>query len=181
MKDSTKKYLKVSLTLGAICSVSAVLIGLVNFLTADTITANENATVVSGLKNIYPDAEFGSVVTLNDDSYSVTGYSVKIVSYWVASENDAEVGYVFKTSGSNTYGSITMLIGVSEAGLGTIYLVSSGQTRTDYVSGYLTPYNEGTSKDTDIDSVSCGATYAATLISKMAHGAQSVYKSVKGE
>jgi hypothetical protein len=166
MKDSTKKYLKVSVTLASICSVSALLIGLVNFLTADTIKANENAVVVAGLKNVYPNAEFGSVVTINDDSYSENGYSINIISYWVAAENDAEVGYVFKTSGSNTYGSIITLIGVSDAGLGTIYLVSSSQTRTDYIDGYLTPYNEGTNKDTDIDTVQCGATYAAKLISR---------------
>jgi hypothetical protein len=175
MKDSTKKYLKVSITLASICSVSALLIGLVNYLTADTIKANEEATVWKGLQNVYPTADkFSDKVTVSDKTY--------VVSYWVADQGETELGYVFRATGKNSYGSITILIGISGTGsLGTIYLVSSGQTRTDYIDNYLTPYNEGTSKDTDIDSVNCGATYAATLIKNMAYEAQSVYKSAKGE
>jgi hypothetical protein len=174
MKDNTKKYLKVSITLASICSVSALLIGLVNYLTADTIKANEEAAVWEGLRNVYPTADkFGDKVAVSDKTY--------VVSYWVASQNEKEIGYVFRASGTNSYGSITILVGIAGTGsFGTIYLVSSTETKNDFVAGYLTPYNEGTSKDTDIDSVKCGATYAATLIKNMAYEAQSIYKSEKG-
>lgn len=178
MKDSTKKYLKVSLTLAGICAVSALAIGGVNLLTADTIKANEKAEVDKGLRNIYPDATFSDTVEVNDENNS------DIVSYWIAKENEEERGYIFKGSGKNSYGGLTILIGISgeakAAKLGTIYLVSSEQTRTDFIDKYIAPYNSGNDKETDIDSVKCGATYAATLIQTMAKEAKSVYGTLKG-
>lgn len=175
MKDSTKKYLKVSITLGAICGVSALLIGAVNLLTADTIKANENAAVVKGLQNVYPDCDdFGDKQVVDGKTY--------VVSYWIAKENGTEVGYVYRTSGKNSYGEITMLLGLSgEGSFGTMYLITNTESYAGtLVDNYVNPYNNGDDKDTAIDEVTCGATHGATLIKDMAYEAKADYVSRKG-
>ena len=69
------------------------------------------------------------------------------------------------------YGKITMLVGISTTyEIGHIYMVTNEQTyATTLVDNYIDPYNEDSH---DLDDVSCGATYGATLIKDMAKQAQ---------
>jgi hypothetical protein len=174
MKEEIKKPLIVGGTLALIAGISALLIGLTNSLTASKIVANEENKVTDGLKKVYSNASFGEVVNLENKTYCV--------SYWTASENGNEIGYVYKTSGKNSYGTVTMLIGINEnASLGTIALLTNTETYAGTLEdNYVSPYNSGDSKDSDIEDVSCGATFGAKLVRSMAKEAQADFKERKG-
>lgn len=176
MKENTKKYVQVASTLGIIGGVAALLIGLTNFLTVDTIKKNEQKKVETGLSSVYKEA---TKFEEGDKPFEGTQY---LVSYWKAYKDETELGYVYKTSGKNSYGTVSMLIGVYGAGsLGTISLLTNTETYAGTLEdNYVTPYNSGDTKDTAIDDVHCGATYGAKLIQAMAKEAKANYIEDKG-
>lgn len=176
MNERVKKYIKVSATLGLIAGISALLVGLANAITADRILQNAAKKEANGLKEVYDNADAFSPIDVASDAT----YVVKI---WSAlDQGGQEVGYIYKTSGRNAYGTVTMLLGISgEAILGRIVLLENtetyGQTLED---NYVTPYNaEGADTAKAIDDVRCGATYGAKLIQSMAKEAQADYQARK--
>jgi Na+-translocating ferredoxin:NAD+ oxidoreductase RnfG subunit len=171
MNELVKKSLKVGGILCAIGAVSAVLICSVNALTEGKIAANELAAQGNALKEVYSSALAYS------DSKDVSGgkYAEK---YWVAYSDEAKqnaLGYIYRSSGTISYGSLVLLIGVSSSGLGKIAVVTDTMTYGDtFETNYLDKYNAG---NISIDSVTCGATYAATLAKDMAKEALSLYQT----
>lgn len=171
MNDLVKKSLKVGGILCAIGAVSAVLICSTNLLTSGKIAANELAAQGNALKEVYSSAVAYS------DSTDINGanYAEK---YWIAYSDEAKqdaLGYIYRSTGTISYGSLVLLIGVSGDGLGKIAVVTDTMTYRDaFETNYLDKYNSG---NISIDSVTCGATYAATLAKNMAKEALSLYQT----
>lgn len=158
---NAKKYILTSITLGAIAASSALLIGLANIITKDQIKKNENAKTKAGLAEIYgSNATYGDAIKIDDKNYS------HLICYYPASINDELIGNVFKASGKNEYGDITLLVGVSTQNeAGHIYLITNTQSyASTLVNNYVGPYNNGR---IDLDDVSCGATHGAELVRDM--------------
>ena len=83
-----------------------------------------------------------------------------------------EIGWAVRTTGSNMYGKISMLVGFDYSSklFKGIYLITNEQTyATTLVENYVSPLNSG---DRQLDDVKCGATYGATLINEMVTNAQ---------
>ncbi len=156
--SNAKKYILTSVTLGAIAASSALLIGLANMVTRDRIKQNEIAKTKAGLAEIYgSNAIYGDAIEINDKNYP------HLLCYYPASIDEQVIGNVFKASGKNEFGDITLLVGVSTNNeAGQIYLITNTQSyASTLVNNYVGPYNNGR---VELDDVSCGATHGAELV-----------------
>ena len=164
--SNTKKYIFTSITLGSIAAVSALLIGLTNLVTYNKIKENDANKIKNGLLEIYKDASFSEPITIEDSQYKY------LQSYYVASKNETQIGYIFQTSGRNDYGTITMLVGISnDYTINRYYLITNEQSfATDLEENYVNQFNDG---QREYDDVTCGATRGAELVLKMASQASS--------
>lgn len=159
-----KHYIITSITLGAIAAVSAGLIGLTNLITEPTIKENESKKISSGIKEI-----FGQNAKIFDEeswqsyhtSYLETAYLI------VNEENNVELGYAFRTTGKNSYGKISLIVGfdASDLSFKKLSIVANEQSyASTLVDNYINPLN---GDKRDINDVSCGATYGAKLVRDM--------------
>lgn len=166
-----KKYLVVGSTLAILCGTAALLIGVTDYFTAPKIKENEAVKLANSLKVVYPSAtKTGEANPIEDGEYCS--------AYYVAYKDETELGYIYKASGTNQFGVITLLAGISDSKLDRISLLSNGQTlASTLVDGYVTPLNNGTA---ELDDVSCGATFGAKLIRSMVNEAIDFYKAAKG-
>ncbi len=159
MKDSVKRYLKVSLTLGLIAGCSALLIGVTNLITADRIQANKVKKEEDGLSNVFPDSDQEFVTLDFDTSFT---YVEKI---WSVKSGEKDLGFIYKTSGKNSYGNVSLLLGFTEKKLANMIVLENTETYGSTLEeNYIVPVNAGTR---DYNDVSCGATYGAKLIQNM--------------
>lgn len=160
-----KHYIITAITLGAIAMGSAALIGAANLITKNRIEQNEIKKFNEGITAIFGENSSSSPFSLDiNDHYLVSSYHVD--------KNEETYGWAVRTTGSNMYGKISMLVGFtyeSKSFIG-IYLISNEQTyATTLVENYVTPLNDG---DIGLDDTKCGATYGATLIREMVSEAQ---------
>jgi len=162
------RYLLSSVTLGVLGGIAALLIGLTDLLTSDKIQQNEIDKVNSSLAEIFPEGTFGEEEAIDGMTY-VTGR-------YAATKDDETFGYVYQGEGKNSYGSISLLVGIYTENyeIGRISLLSDGQTfATTLEENYLDAYNAG---HRELEDVTCGATYGATLIKNIVKEAQSHLK-----
>ncbi|MCI1735548.1 MAG: hypothetical protein LKM30_07450 [Bacilli bacterium] len=175
MNDQAKKYVKVSLTLGIIASVSAGLIGLVNALTAPLIQANSLKAERTALLAIYG----GTTDDYADvDISGLTAKPSYVQKVWTYSDGN----YVAKAYGKNGYGTITLVVGISKDGsLGKMSLIDDTETYKNKLEpNYVDVYNTANNKDSALADVKCGATFGATLIKNMVSEAKTVVVSLTG-
>ena len=163
---SKKHYILTAVTLGAIAAASAALIGATNLLTRKQIEKNELNAFNAGIT-----ALFGNDASVNMEYKNDGGGKYIQEWYWVHFENKVEDSYVFKTSGSNSYGKITLLVGFDDSKkfVGTYTIVNEQTYASTLVDNYLVPLNNGSR---DLDDVTCGATYGAKLVRDMINEAQ---------
>ena len=169
MANNAKKYILTAITLGAIAAASAGLIGLTNLLTRDKIKKNELDKFNAGIT-----ALFGEKASVNMEYKNGGGGQYIQEWYWVHMSDGSESQYVFKTSGSNSYGKITLLVGFDDgkAFVGT-YTITNEQTyATTLNDNYLSVINSKEGSDWQDVDVKCGATYGAKLVRAMVEEAQ---------
>lgn len=169
-----KKYLLTGLTLAIIAGSSGLIIGLTNLATKDRIAENEKNTVLKGIDSIFGE---GSKITKEED---VEDYKYINHTYLISDNSDNEVGYVFRTTGSNQYGKISLLVGFAKEDLSfkNIYLVVDEQSfATTLEDNYVAKIQDGSR---DIDDVKCGATYGATLVKNMINEAKEAVEVIYG-
>ena len=179
---SKKHYIVTSITLGVIGACSAGLIGLANLVTRDKISANEQNKIQVGITSIFGDsASIDNEYELHDNKYTNYVYEIKI--------SDVVESYAFRTTGSNMYGKISLLVGINKTYLLSssnpvfsfvnLYVITNEQTyASTLVDNYIIPLNDG---DRSLDDVSCGATYGAKLVRDMVEEAKTVADKVFGE
>ena len=168
-----KHYVMVSITLGAIAAASALLIGGANYLTNEKIKQNEINNINRGI-----DAIFGESAEIKDQK-EIANESYKYVTYYygVAKEGSGEnIGVAYRTTGSNMYGKISLLVGFNLSNeLVSISVISDEQTYAQTLTdNYIEPVQEGTR---DYNDVNCGATYGAKLIRDMINDASEANKA----
>ncbi|MBR0294323.1 MAG: hypothetical protein IJQ67_00195 [Bacilli bacterium] len=163
-----KHYVIVSITLGAIAAISAVLIGVTNLVTKDRIIQNEKNRIAAGIKEIFGNNSLISdEEDLKDNGYAYVNYSYTVKA------NDEFFGYALRTTGSNMYGKISLLVGFGMTySFSGIYVIINEQTYASTLEdNYLIPLNEGSK---ELDDVECGATYGAKLVRDMINEASEV-------
>ena len=176
--SNTKHYLITAITLGLIGAASAALIGVTNLITKDKIVQNEIDKVNAGIKDIFgTDASVKSESNLTDAGFD---NEYKYVNYlYTVSIDENNTGYAFRTTGSNMYGKISLLLGFEGTSYGFIglYVVTNEQTYASTLEEkYLEPVNDG---NRDIENVSCGATYGAKLVRDMINEAKEAIGELK--
>ena len=177
MNETLKRSLKVGAILCAIGAGSAISIAGVNLLTVESIAKNKTSRILSALKEIYPDA-----LSLDEEMTKVSSPNGYVSGYWgvaLANENMIDA-YVFQGEGKNSYGSITLLVGIETDGkLGTINLVTNSESYADVVQEkYVDVYNASDNKAAALEDTKCGATYAATLVKNIVNDAQAVLEGL---
>ena len=170
---SKKHYIITSVTLGLIAASSAALIGVANLITKDRIAQNEQNKITSGINEI-----FGNNSKIADESLVDGDYKYVNYIYTVHNESDQKVGYAFRTTGSNMYGKISLIVGFNETShnFEGLSIVTNEQTyATTLVDNYITPLNDG---KRELEDVSCGATYGAKLVRDMVNEANEAAKEM---
>ena len=172
---SKKHYIITSITLGAIAASSALLIGLTNLATRNAIAQNEIKKITGGIVEIY--GENASI----SETKAIEGEYKYLQELYVVQANSQDIGYAYKTSGSNMYGKISLIIGFANAGhnfLATTIVVNEQTYASTLVDNYIDPVNAG---DRDYYDVSCGATYGANLVRDMINEASDHVEELWGK
>ena len=160
-----KKYVITAITLGIIAAASAGLVAGANLLTKDKIKQNEIDKINKGMSDIFGKSQL-KYTEKSASEAGLSGYKYVSTLYTVKDNADAFVGYAIKTSGSNMYGKITLIVGMN--GSYEFVKLSVEQTyASTLVDNYINPLNDGG----NIDDVSCGATYGAKLVRDMVNEA----------
>lgn len=179
-----KRYAYVSLVLGGIALICAVLIALMNMLTSPIIDKNDEAKINDTYTKIYSDYYKNEEVNFVCDD---KGYiKSKVIAY---DKNNKVLGYIYTTSGKNAYGEISLMIGVSNYQVVDVEFLVNSESFASTVNSHvkanypskeeaviiLDPYDK--SEFIDVDSLSiddvdtidtkCGATFGATLVKNM--------------
>ena len=170
-KENLKLYLKTTLTLCIMAGVSAAVVGLVNYFTAPTIASNSILREQNACKDIYVDA------TSFNEEYNAENenkYDFKYIEKaWRALNGESDFyGLVFRCSGKNIYGAISLIIGYNkDYSIEKVEVVENPESFATTVNDYIkTTYNGDTNvKFDDISTidVTCGATYGAKLVRSM--------------
>ena len=164
-----KKYVVTAITLGLIAAGSAALIGVTNLVTRERIAQNEKNKINAGIVEIFGEnASIWSSDEVENHKYVKEAYTVGINGYASA--------FAYKTTGSNAYGKISMIVGFDhDCKFAGVYMINDEQTYASTLEdNYITSINGGGS----IDDVKCGATYGATLVKEMIADAQSCVDSI---
>ncbi len=171
MKLSIKKIFKISIVLMLVAGLSGALIVLVNMVTEPIIIENSIKQENSALAEIFDGASFEVL----DESGEA-----EIKKVTKATKNDEVVGYVYRLSGKNAYGIITLLVGVSKNGNVTkVVFLENGQSFASKVEEHVdATYQTGDVSTSSIDSVDtkCGATYGAKLVKALVSSALDHFK-----
>ena len=162
-----KHYLITSLTLGLIAMTSAALIGATNLITKKRIAQNEIDRINAGISEIFGENTMISLEQeVNNQKYVVRWYTIK-------NDTDVMVGFACRTTGSNMYGKISLIVGfdyTSKVFEGLSIVVNEQTFASTLVDNYINPLNAEAIK---LDDVTCGATYGAKLVRDMVNDAQS--------
>ena len=173
MNKNMKKYIVTSLTLCAIGAAAALIIAGTHLITKDRIEQNEIEKQEKALKEVFDNADSFSD---KKDEFVISNHSY-LQNYYIAYSQKVEIGYVYLVDGKNAYGEISLMVGITDAGIGQISIITNTQTYgTTLEENYITPYQNGTSS---LDDVSCGATYGAKLIQSMTKQANEDYLARK--
>ena len=176
-----KKYMKKAFLAGGVlaglCGVMAVAIVGADFLTRETIAANNLAKENAGLRKVYGEnCTYGEAVVVEDKDY---GYLEK---YWTVTEGDKLIGRVYRGHGKNGYGEVTLLYGINvDFTLAMVVTIENTESYgTTLKENYLDPLASAEDKDEAVQSVKCGATEGAKLCRAIILQGQAHYKEGGG-
>ena len=155
------KYFKTALVLCLICGICALLIASINLLTAPIIENNKIKTQDKACSEIYPN--------MNYEEVELNNASSEIEKKWIAKDGDTLKGYIYSVSGKNSYGNISLLVGINTDGsVERVVLTTNTQSYARVVKNHVADvYNNGHVTSLDDVDVKCGATYGATLVKEL--------------
>ena len=174
MKIDWAKSIKIAAILCSFAAIGGVSVALVNVLTGPMIESNKREKELKGLRKVFGD---DAEIDPNEDKHSIEDSDYKyLICYYEV--DDGATGRIYSTSGTNAYGTVSLLVGLTpEQSLYNVVVMenteSYGQTLTD---NYLNPLIKSSSKDEDLDNVKCGATYGAKLVRDMVNQAKEHYE-----
>lgn len=179
-----KRYAYVSLVLGAIALICALLIAGFYMMTNPFVKMNEENKVRDTYTKIYSEYYSSEDVGFIEDE---KGY---IKKKDIAYDKDGNVlGYIYTTSGKNSYGEVSLMIGIKDEKVVDVEFLVNTESFASTVNSYvksnypsssdsviiLNPYqgNEEIYVDSlsmdelDMIDTKCGATFGATLVKSM--------------
>lgn len=167
-----KKNFIIALILMSISLLAGLTISAVNVLVEPIITENEEAKKEDLCKKIFAsyDSEKSVIVSADDYEFS-SDYITEKITANDASENF--LGYIYTVTGKNSFGTISLLVGLdSENKLVSLQVLENGQT-TDEVSKHI---KDNYVADLTIETVNsidtkCGGTFGAKLTKALVQAA----------
>lgn len=163
-----KRNIIISVVLFLICSVVAVLMVLINSLTEPVIKDNEEKTTQEMLTVLFPTMKkASSMEEVSDDDYVVGIFTI------YSDDNQTAIGHVYKASGVNGYGEISMLVGVNTSNkiTGVQYLsntqTKNGSTIEQVGYDYVTNDNLSDVTNNNIADIKAGVTYGSNLVNSI--------------
>lgn len=177
MNEFVKNLIKTTSVLMIISGGAALLVGATNALTAPVIENNNVEKEKKMLSEVYGDdadtyIEWSKDSTSSDEKEKGEYLSSLTLSYvtkvWTAKKGEKTIGYITRFYGKNGYGDVDMLLGVSIDGkMGNLCVISDTMSyKSKLESGYIDKYNDSNNKESAVNDVKCGATFAANLIKK---------------
>ena len=175
---NVKKYILTAVTLGLIAAGGALLIAGTNMITRDRIAENEQKSINNGISTIYGQ-DFYSDNDYDVDNYIYVKHVYVIHNSYVSANIPA--GYAFRTTGSNNYGKISLIIGFDRECIykGLSIVTNEQSFASTLKKGYLDEIKDGSKSVKDV-SVSCGATFGAKLVRDMVNEAEQAVKDLVG-
>lgn len=166
-----KKYVKIAVVLTSICLVCALLVAGVNLFTAPKIEEYQKQLTMEAYMEFFPTMDANNSIIVEDgfkSSYVKEKMTVKDV-------NGADIGIGIKVSGRNSYGVITLIVGLDLDGkLIGISCTENGQTKSaaELTAWAENDFTAGMTTDdvTDLPIVS-GATFGSNLIKTLVQAA----------
>ena len=183
--ENVKKYIFTALTLGLIAAGGALFIATTNMITRGPIAENEKKAINKGIASIFDDYEhiyYSSEEDVKKDNdnnpYVDHIYYVKD-GLLENDENNVVIGYALRTTGSNQYGKLSLIVGfdTSYAYVGLSVVTNEQSFASTLNKNYIIPVQKG---ERELDKVSCGATYGATTIRDMVNNAKNMVKTIVG-
>lgn len=165
-----KRYLKTGLILAAITAICGIMIALLNGVTAPIIEENNYKKEQETLALIFDGATFENLEIKENDS--------KINKVYLAKINDEILGYVYLVSGKNAYGTIELMIGISDGSVCAVEIITNTQSFSKVVNQYVNDLDNLDINNQNIDDldVKCGATYGAKLVKELINVALDHYQ-----
>ena len=166
-----KKYVKIAVVLTSICLVCALLVAGVNLFTAPKIEEYQKQLTMEAYMEFFPTMDANNSIIVEDgfkSSYVKEKMTVK-------DANGADIGIGIKVSGRNSYGVITLIVGLDLDGkLIGISCTENGQTKSaaELTAWAENDFTAGMTTDdvTDLPIVS-GATFGSNLIKTLVQAA----------
>lgn len=170
MKLSFKNIFKIAIVLMLVAGLSGALIVLVNKITAPIILENEIKQEQKAQEAIFKGANFTSLAEFSEGD---------IVKVSKASIDGDAIGYVYRLSGKNAYGVVSILIGINNDGVvSKVVFLENGQSFATKLDAHV----NNTYQSLDIDGsnigdvdVKCGATFGAKLVKRLIQSALDDY------
>ena len=178
--SNAKKYILTSITLGLIAASGALLIAGTNMLTRGPIAKNEEKKINSGIATIFDG--YSNIFVKDQEDIEKTKDNKFVDHIYYVYDGDPEdetpdtfVGVAIRTSGSNDYGKISLIIGFTpDAVYKNLSVITNEQSFASTLKNkYLAPLING---ERDLQDVSCGATYGATTVKDMVNNAMDIAK-----
>ena len=160
-----KKYLKITIVLFSICLVCALAVAGVNTFTAPKIEEYQNQLKMEAYQGLFTDMDANTSIFTED------GFKSSYVKDKVEAKNASgeTLGYGFQVTGSNQFGSITLVVALNPAGqLIGVTCTSNTESYATKMEGYDEKFTAGmTVTDVQNVAVCTGATYGSNLFKNL--------------
>ncbi len=179
-----KKWTLTALVLTLISGICACLIACVNMLTSPIINENNEIKKEKLCQEIFVNYD-SNKSTVISDNFKDSSISEVILA---SDEGGTFIGYIYTVAGSNAYGEIKLLLGVtSDYKLSGVRFITNGQSFSSEADSHLNNSYKENMTENDIDNidlsnsdVTAGATYASKLIRDLVKSAFSDAKTRGG-
>ena len=176
MKFDFKKIIRIAFTLMLVAGLSGVLIVLLNnYVTAERIAQNEIDKENKALEAIYSNCDYE---VLEENS------SNSILKITKATKSNEFMGYIYKVTGKNAYGTITLMLGIDPSGVvSNIVMIENTESFKSTVDEHFEAnYKEDDMNQDYINGIDtkCGATYGAKLLKSLVSDALTHYNENYG-
>lgn len=153
------KKIMAPIVLFVICAVVGIGMALVNSLTAPIIEENTRNEQKKIFEEFYSD--------MTDYKESTEGLVDKIEAKYEILKDSTTLGYVYKASGSNSYGNITMLVAVSDGMIVGVDYLNNEQTKNPGDIESVGKRYENGSIDSTFTETQAGVTVGSKLINEL--------------
>lgn len=159
-KISFKKVFVIAFTLMLVSALSGALIVCLNMVTEPIIAENEVKSEEQKLQQVYQNATFKQI-EYEDDT---------IKAIYQAFGDEKYLGRVYKVTGKNAYGAITLLVGINLNGtIENVVFMENGESFASTVTDHTNSSYHSGMDSADVNNVDtkCGATYGAKLVKEL--------------